>query len=159
MTATASPARDRLERWLRRNDRRLAQRAISDVSETDALREAVSQGDRSAVDRSQIRALLNTAQMSEAHTLRKDHVRKRATRRRKAGQDDAADFWEATDERLGDLIDEVATEAIEACGAPDVTSESLRDETFDVRTVRTLVTRAYVKHFVAHCALLRGKNM
>jgi hypothetical protein len=56
-------------------------------------------------------------------------------------------------------MDEVSSEAIEACGAPDVTSESLRDKTFDARTVRTLLTRAYIKHFVAHCALLRGKNM
>lgn len=155
MPSTVDPARDRLHEWLRRNDHRLAEKAASDIDDTDALHRAVRDKD---VRPTQFRALLNTAQMCEVHELT-DYVRERKERRRKSGKDESADFWEAVNDCLGDLEDEFVVEAIEASSAPEVTSASLRDDTFDERTVRTLVTRTYIRHFVAHCQFVQGKNM
>ncbi|MFB6274110.1 MAG: hypothetical protein ABEL51_14565 [Salinibacter sp.] len=155
MPTTVDPDRERLQDWLRRNDFSLAEKAASDIDGTDALHDAARYKE---VGPTQIRALLNTAQMCEVHELT-DYVRERKERRRKSGQDEAADFWEAVNECLGGLEDEFVEEAAEGSGAPEVTSASLRDGTFDKRTVRTLVTRAYVRHFVAHCQFVQGKSM
>lgn len=151
MTAstTESNTRERLQGWLDRHDHQLAERAVTDIDETEALRGAVKHGD---VTSTQLRGLLNTAKMSSPDDLKK-YIGKRKKRRNAANQDDA-DFWEELEFVLGGF-DAVVDEAAEACGAEETTPQSVRIGRLDRRTVHARVMRRYMTHFVAHCQYLQ----
>ncbi len=155
-----SPARTettsrRLRAWLQRHDRALGKRAVGDIEETEALHDGARHG---AVSMTQLRALLNTAKMCSIESSTdqglREYIRKRKERRADADESESA-FWGAVNRVLGDLLDEVAPEAVEACEAPETTPETRRSNVFDHRAVRTLVARRYLSHFVAHCQYLQ----
>lgn len=158
MTAsTTKPnARDRLRGWLDRHDRWLAERAVSDIDETDTLRGPVKHGD---VTSTQLQGLLNTAKMTPIDTAEESdndlttYVRKRKERRASADQDDA-EFWEELESVLGGF-DDIVDKAVEACGAEETTPQSVRAGRLDRRAVHTQVVRRYMTHFVAHCQYLQ----
>ena len=151
----SSIGRDGLQTWLTRNDHGLYTRACADINDSDALAGAAQD---KTISPNQLQALLNTSQMCPAHELR-EFVQSRKDRRAKADKDKAAAFWREMLDRLSALDREVVDEAAEAVGAPDTTSASLRDGSFDRRTVQTLVTRRYLTHFVAHCQFLQSQSL
>jgi hypothetical protein len=157
MTDPATDAsRDRLQTWLLRNDHRLYTRACEDIDGSNAISGAVR--GKKVIAPTQLQALLNTSKMCPAHELRK-FVQSRKKRRAKAGKTDAAAFWKETVDKLSALDREIVDQAAEAVGAPDTSSASLRDGSFDRRTVQTLITRRYLAHFVAHCQFLQSRSL
>lgn len=151
----------RLRAWMLRHSQRLAEHAIEAVETTDALHKGVQYHDdfrgKWTVDitSSQLQALLNTAHAcSAADTV--TFVRQRAERRQKVGKQDEAAFWEALDHRLRDLERSFVQEALADAASPD--DEATPDPDTE-RQVQTLVTRAYLNHFVAHCQYLQGQTL
>lgn len=144
-----------LRAWLRRHDRALSKQAVADIDGTDALSEAVKGGDRADVSMTQLRALNNTAKMCTLPDLQ-CYIRKRRERRQDTSQAAAA-FWDELDRALGSLMDEYASEAVQACGAAETTPQTVQEDVFDERAVKTLLARRYLSHFVAHCQYLQRR--
>lgn len=140
--------RDRLRDWLQRHDHELAEQAVADIEGDDGLRDAAQH----AVSATQLRGLLNTAKVCSRPDL-EEYIGKRQERRQDTDADEAA-FWEALLQALGDL-DELSEAAASACGADATTPQSVREGRVDERTVRTLIGRRYLSHFVAHCQYLQ----
>jgi hypothetical protein len=149
LAASATP-RERLRGWLQRHDHQLAERAVADIEDTEALRESAKRED--VVSATQLRGLLNTAKMSSSKDL-KEYVEKRKERRKAADQNDAA-FWEALD-RLLRNFDDLIDEGVDASGAQETTPQSVRQGQLDRRGVETQILRRYLSHFVAHCQYLQ----
>jgi hypothetical protein len=140
--------RDRLRGWLQRHDHELAERAVADIEENDALHNAA----KHAVSATQLRGLQNTATVCSLPDLT-EYIGKRQERRKDTDEGEAA-FWEALLRAIGDL-EPLSETAAQDCGAEETTPQSVRESRLDERTVKTQVARRYLSHFVAHCQYLQ----
>jgi hypothetical protein len=151
-TQTRSP-QDRLREWIRLNDQALADEAREAIESDSDFKSAVM-----AVNRSQFRALHNTAKMCGTVGELRTFVRKRAERRTAAGKEGKAAFWESLLSALSTLKEEQAELALEACDVPEADSTSIRNETFDRRTAHILIARRFVEHLAMHAQYLNANE-
>jgi hypothetical protein len=133
--AQVSPFR-KLRDWLRRHDWALYEAATDAVETQDAFAEGLG-----AVNKNQLRAVINTARMCSSPSTFRGFLKKRAERRRTAGQDDKANFWSALADQLDDIQDDHARPAVEEAGIPQA-----RADAAEMRVLRT-----YFEHLISHC--------
>ena len=138
-TDTSAPP---LEDWLAAYDYTMATRAAEAVDQEDALRD----GAAGAVEKSQLRATLNTAGMCATIRELRTFIRSRAERRAKAGKKDKAAFWNALLTQLRIAQDDFVAPALTACASEDP----------DAATIR--IVRTYFEHLIAHCQLISSQS-
>jgi len=135
-SSTQTSPSQQLRDWLRRHDWTLYEAATEAIETRDAFVEGLG-----AVNKRQLRAVINTARMCSSPSAFRGFLKKRADRRRTAGQDEKADFWRALVDALDDVQEKHATPAVEEVGIPEA-----RADAAEMRVLRT-----YFEHLISHC--------
>lgn len=138
---------------MRLNDQVLAERARSAFESDDAFRDGVME-----VQRSQFRALHNTANLCGTVKELRKFVQSRAGRREAANQEQKAAFWHGLHSALGQLHEEIVDPVLSDCQVPEPDSSSIRHGTFDRRTGHLLIARRFVEHLATHAQYVNARS-
>ena len=140
-----SSSESALQHWLLQHTQALLERAVADVDSTDALYDAQAPvaGERAVITTNQLQALLNMARTQPLKDI-KTFIGQRIERREKQGKRAEASFWSALLGRLKVLKEDQVERACTDLGlsAEDTVSRTRAEDQ---------ITRAYLRHFVAHC--------
>lgn len=153
-TRPQTPER-RIREWLRLHDQALADQAHEAIESNEALMAGVMD-----VERTQFRALHNTAKMCGTVGELRDFVGKRAARRKEADKDDEdkAAFWEGLLGAISELKEDHVQPALEDCEVPEADSASIQGKGFDRRKAHLLIARRFIEHFATHAQYLHAKG-
>lgn len=147
ITPPTQTPRQALDAWLARTDWTLHTDAINAVETISAFSEGVR-----AVDKSQLRAVVNTAKVCNNHGTLRRFINHRAERREKANQEDKAAFWRALADRLSHIKDTYVPDAEQAIEQLTATPHDLSEPEL------MRIVRAYFGHLIAHCHLRASKS-
>lgn len=132
---TAAPSSHRaLTRWLQRNDWMLHSNASRAVDDIEALREGAT-----AVNKTQFRAIVNTARLCDNSNTFKRFLQKRKDRRQKEGKKRKAAFW-------NELLNQLRIANDHARDAETAVADLSKSD-------KMRVVEVYFEHLIAHCQL------